>query len=162
MNKILITLGILFFLGIYIARITVGVQFNRHCTGYLERAANANTVETAIVELQKTTKYLEDNNITTGYTSLLWTTPDEDIAFWYNNLKQSEQELLKVDSSTTALEKTNILMKLRETLIENSGKSGDILTKPDGISVYPNNWIWTILLSLGFVIIVWIILYIKN
>lgn len=159
MNKIFLTLGILFFLGVYTTRIIVGVQFNRNCTGYLIRAANANTVETALVELQKATSYLENHNMTEGYTSLVYNTPDEDVEFWYNNLKQSEKELLKVDSSTTALEKTNLLMKLRETLMENSAESGDILTKPAGISAYPDNWLWFILMSAGFFIIAGIIIY---
>ena len=49
--------------------------------------------------------YLEEKNLTSGYTSALWKTPDEDIEFWYNNLKSAQLELSKVDSTTSTLEK---------------------------------------------------------
>jgi hypothetical protein len=125
------------------------VTFNQNCAGYLKRAADANTVETALSELQKSTKYLEDNGLTKGYTSIVYRTPDEDIEFWYNNLKASERELLKVDSLTSSLEKTNLLMKLRETLLDNSGKHGDTLTCPDGLSRYPHNGLLSIALVIS-------------
>jgi len=135
------------------------VQLQQNCLGYLERAASSNTVETAKGELKKATNYLETNNLITGYTSILWKTPDEDISFWYNNLKSSESELAKVDSNTSTLEKTNLLMKLRETLIDHD-KDGDVLTYPNGLARYPNNVligvIWTIsLLSLFIFYIVY-------
>jgi hypothetical protein len=127
-----------------------GISLDQNCTGYLKRAADANTVETAKDQLQRAIYYLEENNITSGYTSVLWKTPDEDIHFWYNNLKQSEAELSKVDSTTSALEKTNLLMKLRETLLDN-GKEGDNLTYPDGLSRYPNNAMWGVLLTFALI-----------
>lgn len=137
-----------------------GVNFDRNCTAYLKRAADANTVETAKVELQKTINFLESNNLTKGYTSVFYETPDEDISFWYNNLKSSQLELSKVNNSTSALEKTNLLMKLRETLLDNSGEHGDSLTIPDGLWRYPNNllygiWFWV---SLSTIIIGWLLL----
>jgi hypothetical protein len=134
-------LGVLFF---------KNVHLEQNCTGYLKRAADANTVETAQEQLQRAIYYLEENNITSGYTSVLWKTPDEDIHFWYKNLKQSEAELSKVDSTTSALEKTNLLMKLRETLLDN-GKKGDNLTYPDGLSRYPNNSMWGVLLTFALI-----------
>ncbi len=42
--------------------------------------------------------------MTSGYTSILWQTPDEDIGFWYTNLKASQQELQNLQSNN-ALEK---------------------------------------------------------
>ena len=80
-----------------------------------------------------------------------------DIEFWYKNLKASESELLKVDITTSSLEKTNILMKLRETLLYN-GKNGDSLTVPDGLSRYPNNAMWSILICFASLIIIGLIL----
>lgn len=138
------------------------VKFDQNCTGYLKRAADANTVEIAKSELTKTIDYLETNNITKGYTSVFYETPDEDISFWYNNLKASQLELSKVNDSTSALEKTNLLMKLRETLLD-SGEKGDHLTIPDGLWRYPNNLLfgilfWISLLSL-FIGLLLIILY---
>lgn len=120
------------------------VELNQNCLSYLKLTADANTVETATEQLGKAINYLESNNLTTGYTSILYRTPDEDIEFWYNNLKASEGELLKVNSTTPSMEKTNLLMKLRETVME-SGKNGDHVTYPDGLSRYPNNLGWAVL-----------------
>jgi hypothetical protein len=88
--------------------------------------------------------YLESNNLTSGYTSVLWKTPDEDIDFWYRNLKASQRELENLKSES-ALEKTNVLIKLRETLLDTGEKTK--VTVPNGLSVYPNNKLWAILMS---------------
>jgi hypothetical protein len=154
---IAIVLGVLA-LSIITIRISKNISLKQNCTGYLKRAADANTVETAKEELQKSIKYLEANNLTKGYTSILWQTPDEDIEFWYKNLKASENELMKVDSTTTSVEKTNLLMKLRETLLDN-GEKGDCLTVPSGLSRYPNNEIWCVLTLLAILIIIGLIIY---
>lgn len=124
------------------------VTLKQNCTGYLKRAADANTIETAKEQLQKSIQYLEANNLTTGYTSVLWKTPDEDIGFWYKNLKASENVLSGIDSTASTLERTNVLMKLRETLMDNGEKS-DKVTVPDGLSRYPNNGMWGILMWLA-------------
>ena len=76
-----------------------------------KKSSRCNTVEMAGKQLDIAVVYLEEKNLTSGYTSALWKTPDEDIEFWYNNLKSAQLELSKVDSITSTLEKTNILMK---------------------------------------------------
>ena len=134
------------------------INLTQNCTGYLKRAADANSVETAKAELNKAISYLEANQLTTGYTSVLWRTPDEDIEFFYKNLKASELELSKVTETTSSLEKTNILMKLRETLLDN-GEKGDSLTCPDGLSRYPNNGFWGLMMILGVGIIIFLIIW---
>lgn len=131
--------------------IVKSVRMDQNCTGYLERASNANTVETATQELNKALLYLEENNLTSGYTSILWKTPDEDIEYWYNNLVASRDELLKVTNETTALEKTNVLMKLRETLTTDKGESGTQLVYPEGISRYPSNGFFAFMMVIAFV-----------
>ena len=74
-----------------ITRCTVKeISFDRNCTGYLKRAADANTIPMASKELGMAIKYLDDHNLTKGYTSIFYTTPDEDIEFFYNNLKASK------------------------------------------------------------------------
>lgn len=145
-------------LSIFAIRITKSVSMKQNCTGYLKRAADANTVEIAKEQLQKSIQYLEANNITKGYTSVLWKTPDEDIEFWYKNLKASESELMKVDSTTASMGKTNLLMKLRETLLDN-GEKGYNLTVPSGLSRYPNNGMWGVLTWLATLIIIGLIIW---
>ena len=127
-------------------RISKGIEFKQNVTGYLKRAADANTIELAEEELTKVIDYLEANNLTSGYTSIFWQTPDEDIAFWYKNLKASQLELQNLESES-ALERTNVLIKLREPLVD-VGESTKV-TVPDGLSVYPKNKQWAILMLIA-------------
>lgn len=138
------------------------VQFDRGCDGHLKRAADANSIEMAQSELQIAIDYIEAEGLDTGYTSIFYTTPDEDMGYWANNLKQANNELKEMISTDTSsnLEKSNMLIKLRETLIDHKGgDSGDTVTAPNGISRYPNNatyaWtLWTsVLASIAFFIV---------
>ncbi|MEM1320858.1 MAG: hypothetical protein AAGG75_11415 [Bacteroidota bacterium] len=123
------------------------IAFKQNVSGYLKRSADANTIDMAKQELKRVVDYLEANNLTSGYTSILWQTPDEDISFWYQNLKATLNELENVKSDATTLEKTNILMKLRETLMDAGGEGKEKVTVPDGMSVYPNNKLWAFLMA---------------
>ena len=133
-------------------RIYNSVAYNIDCGGHIKRAADANTVELATQEMKTVVAYLEARGMTSGYTSVLYQTPDEDVGFWYQNLKASLGELEKITPQTTQLERSNILIKLRETLLD-QGQSV-VVTQPNGISVYPNNvaYAWFGLLGLIAVI----------
>ena len=124
-------------------QIVLGIQFNQNCEGYLKRAADANTISMAEKELEIALEYIEKNKLTKGYTSVLYNTPDEDVGFWYNNLKESMKELQQITPEATQLEQSNVLMKLRETLLD-STDSGTSVTCPSGISLFPHNdtWAW--------------------
>lgn len=146
MKNILSVVLILCSVTIFGIRISKNVQFKQNVKGYLKRAADANTIPLAQGELTKALDYLEANNMTSGYTSILWKTPDEDIDFWYRNLKASQEELQNLESDS-ALEKTNVLMKLRETLLDTGEKTS--VTVPDGLAVYPNNKLWGLLMLIA-------------
>ena len=120
------------------------IDFNQNCSGRLERAANANTVELAVKELDAAIQYAEAKGYTTGYTSVIYRTPNEDVEYWYNNLCASRQELLNLSDNTSTLEKTNTLMKLRETLTD-TGEKGTRVIYPTGLQFYPHNFLWGIL-----------------
>lgn len=144
MDKIFITLTVIATIGlliIYPILVVKSIRFEQNCIGHLKRAADANTIELAQKELKTAIDYLEANNITTGYTSVLWRTPDEDVEYWYSNIKASYEELENLPADATQLEKTNVLMKLRETLTDDT-EHGTKVTKPRGISRYPNNKAW--------------------
>lgn len=119
------------------------IRFDQNCLGHLKRAADANTIEMAISELDIAITYLETVGDTTGYTSVLYNTPDEDIAFWYHNLVASRNELQMLPSDASPMERTNTLMKLRETLTDD-GEKGTVVTRPAGIARYPYNLIYGI------------------
>ncbi len=129
------------------------ITFNQNCKGHLKLAADANTVELAKQELAIAVKYCEDQGLTQGYTSIMYRTPDEDVKFWYTNLKASLNELNAVSADATQLEKSNVLMKLRETLLDNRN-DGTSVTYPEGISIYPNNMAYCIWALISFIVAV--------
>jgi hypothetical protein len=119
------------------------IQFKQECSGYLKQAADANTAEIALERLNLALDYIERNNLTDGYTSILWRTEDENIGFWYQNVKACKKELQDCLDGTQ-LEKSNVLMKVRESLTDN-GDKGTVLTIPSGIYLYPSNTLFCIL-----------------
>lgn len=121
-----------------IVRIVKDVQFDMNCTQYIKRAADAGTVETAKKELSSAISYAEENNLTEGVVSIFFHQPRNDIGYWYKNMTESYSELENLSEDATSLEKTNVLMKLRETLTDEN-QSGVSVTIPDGISIYPSN-----------------------
>ncbi len=50
-------------------------------------------------------------------------------------------------TSESALERTNVLIKLRETLLD-TGK-GTKVTVPDGLAIFPNNKLWAFLMTIA-------------
>lgn len=131
-----------------IAMIITEIQFNQNCKGFLKQTADANSVELAIDRLNIAIKYVEDNNLTSGYTSILYKTEDENIEFWYKNLLTCREELTQCINSSQ-FEKTNVLMKVRESLTDD-GEHGTEITIPTGIARYPHNkrWVWFFLFSI--------------
>jgi hypothetical protein len=136
--KIIASINAGLFLSWATVRIVLGISFTQDCGGYLERAASANTVELAKPALAAAVLYIEVKELTAGYTSILWRTPDEDVGFWYQNLKASLEELKAVKPDASPLEKSNMLMKLRETL-QTDGSEGSLVRVPSGISIFPHN-----------------------
>ena len=122
--------------------ITKGIEFKQSCSGYLKQAADANTVELALNRIDLALAYIEKKGLTEGYTSVLWRTEDENIGYWYENIKACQSELLECINGTQ-LEKSNVLMKVRESLTDN-GEKGTELTIPDGIHKYPDNGKWAL------------------
>ncbi len=119
------------------------VKFSQECTGYLKQAADANTVELALERVDLALNYIESHNLTSGYTSVLWRTEDENIEYWYRNIKACREEL-ENNIEASSLEKSNVLMKVRETLTD-EGEKGTELTVPRGLSRYPYNLLFGIL-----------------
>ncbi len=120
----------------WIPSIINGIQFSANCGDYLELSADANSIEIAEKQLTKAIDYLEENNLTNGYTKIFVYYPKNDIGMWYDNLKSAQTQLrdMLVQEEITELEESNMLMKLRETILDNDG----FLTTPLGISLHPN------------------------
>ncbi len=151
MRKYLGYLLLAFCISLTSFRIYHNIIIKQELTGHLKRAADANSIELALEELNTALNYIENNGLSTGYTSLIYKTPDEDLEFWYRNLKASKEELEKTKNSTS-LEKTNVLLKLGETLLD-EGKKGSRTTYPKGISIFPHNRLIAILFIISLLFI---------
>lgn len=134
--------------------IVKSVKFAQQCAGYLRQAADANTAALALERLNIALDYIESHGLTEGYTSVLWKTEDENIGYWYRNIKACQGELESC-LDAAQLEQSNVLMKVRESLT-----NGNELTIPAGISRYPDNatlgWLRFfsyLLMIFGFVLI---------
>ena len=140
-----------------VTRTVKGIQMNFDCIYYLKRAADASTVEMAKNELAKAIEYAEKNALTEGIVSIVLEDPRNDVGFWYNNMKEAYKELDQLPENATSMEKTNVLMKLRESLID----EGSGVTHPIGISIYPNNvfYFWWAMISLIAACGLWFITY---
>lgn len=141
-------------------RLVKDILFEINAEGHLKRAADANTIELAKKEMDVVVKYLEANHMTDGYTSILYRTPDADVGFWYSNLSSALGELNGIEPHATQLEKTNVLMKLRETLIDHK-ESGVAVTVPEGISVFPNNVLFCLWAVFSAIIAVVGVIYVE-
>lgn len=85
--------------------------------------------------------------------------PSYDVGFWYKNLSSSLEELKQYEArEASQLEKTNALMKLRETLLDTTD-DGTSVTAPAGISVFPYN---KSAFAMGFSIVLFLIVSIGN
>ena len=144
MKKILLVLlALIIFLlpiGSFTYTIIQGIKFDAQCGDYLKLSADANNLEIAEKHLSKAIDYLERENLTSGYNKVFFYYPKNDIGLWYENLKSTQlqlQETIK-KSNYTELEESNMLMKLRETIID-----GQHLTLPMGIPITEHfNVIW--------------------
>lgn len=165
MTRFLGTAGIVgttlfvFFIG-YLLYLNINID--RFCIDYLKRAADANTIDLAKKELDKALNYMEKHNLTNDFTSVFYKSPDEDIEWWYINTKTARTELDEVKPDATPLEKSNVLMKLRETILDGGAKGATVVTAPHGISRYPHNALYMFIFIFGllhvFFLISWLII----
>jgi len=152
LGTILLVLGFGFLLSFAIMGLCWRISYNMKCEQYLKRSADANTVVLAKQNLDNAIQYLERNQLTNGIVSIFLRQPKNDIGYWYLNLKSASSELSKVTDQTTQLERSNLLMKLRETLLDTS-ETGAEITCPSGISIYPYNalFFWIYMVAIIFI-----------
>jgi hypothetical protein len=147
---IVVTSLVVMVLGIGYA-IIAGIQFDRKYEGHLKRAADANSLKLAEKELTTAYAYLKQHRLDTeagrnaGWlddnTNILYTTPDNQISFHVDNVKASLDDVSSVKAmgdKASALERSNVLIKLRESLLDDRS-DGHHVTCPTGLSVFPYN-----------------------
>ena len=157
MNRFFIILATALFLVVATIRIVSDIQYDRNIEGFLKQTADSNSIELAEERLEMAIAGIDRDGICPNFqdktaqchTSIFWRTPDENVAFWRRNLSDTLTGLKNMspkdrqDESKSGIQ----LVKVRETLLD-SGKSGDFVTSPQGISVYGNNGILAVLVAL--------------
>jgi hypothetical protein len=91
----------------------------RDVIDYLKLAADAPTLPLAERHLSTAVRNMEARGWTSGNTALIFKVPLRDIGFWYQNTKGALDELellIATDASLTPVDRSNALVKLRETL----------------------------------------------
>ena len=143
MKTILISLSIMLFVSCLGYGTYKAIVFDTQCKEYLSLAANANSIELARTNLDKAIQYIEQNQLTSGNTAFFIKGPSTDLTSWYANLKACQKEVWAMDvKKGTVLEETNLLMKLRESLM-----SEGLIIIPENIALYPNQLLYTIVLG---------------
>jgi len=133
--------------------------FHINCGGHLERAANANSIELAKKELDTALTYIEEKGLTKGNTAIFFETPANDLGYWYENLNATRNEVtLLSGQEITPLETSNVLMKLRETVLSSNGT----VTKPFWISLHPNQFFWLAFMLLFVIVDIAVFVYVVN
>lgn len=159
MKTILISLSIVLFVSCLGYGTYKAIVFDTQCKEYLSLAANANSIELAKSNLDKAIQYIEKNQLTSGNSAIFIKSPSNNITLWYANLKACQKEIweLSVKGGTT-LEQTNLLMKLRESLLNN-----EVVIVPKFLSMYPYQKVTIIMLYISaiFSILIWYILKIE-
>lgn len=137
------------------------ISFDQEVSSHLKCAADAQTVEVAQSELGTAITNIEARGLTSGYTGILYNTQEDNLAFWYHNLKTSQAELASVGSYQDPLAKSNVLMRLRNTLLDHTSE-GEQVTVPSNAPYYPDVfwyqglpflWVLMLLLSLNGIMV---------
>lgn len=153
MLKIWGIFGIVLFVGLITGEIILNIQYDRKITNELQLASNTSTVEIAIEKMDIALEEIEKRGLTEGYTSIFYQTPDEDIGYWYRNLKAASDELKKITPEDNQLLKSNMLLKLREVILS-SNKDGSYVKQPSGIHKFPYNKEWFLGYLVSFVLMI--------
>lgn len=136
-GPILFAMSVVMSTGLLWFGVTKSIQFKRGCSGHLKRAADANTIRLAENELGQAINYIESHHLASGDTSVLYSLPENELDFWYANLKASWEELQATPEDADRLTVSNQLIKLRETLLDR-GEKGSRVTVPPNAFVFPN------------------------
>lgn len=140
----LFVIGFLSFVAVSIVSIYLWYDFKSECGDYLKLAGDAPTVEKASEFLNNAVGYIEHEGITSGNSAFIFHTPANDVGVWYGQLKGAQETVDRiVKNGGTQLEKDNVLMKIREVVLD-QGESGVHVTKPVRITWYPNQWLMCI------------------
>ena len=116
------------------------------CTEHLLEASRTISIDTAAIEIDAATKYLEQNHMTSGFTTIFGENPKEDLGAWYQRLRGLSTMLHAASKTDSKAEQNSTLIVAHNALIKSNG----YLNVPDGINAFPHNTILALLLFVSF------------
>lgn len=125
---------------------------------YISQAATSPSPTVAVSRLDTAITEIEREGLTSGNTAIFFTYPTNDLGFWYQRLVDSRAILRQLPATDSALEISNTMMRVHESIGEQT-KDGTSVLAPDGIEIFPHNvaffwWaIGSILLSCLFLLL---------
>lgn len=122
-------------------------HFNKNCGDWLRLAANANSIPLASERVDKAIDYIERNDLVDGNTGVIFKKPSNDLGAWYQNLKAVQENLHSFPENASEADINTTLSKVRESLVDQD-ESGDRVTLPGRISVFPYNAAWLLSINL--------------
>lgn len=135
-------------------RVYASIEFDIAIGNHIERAATSPDPAIASDELGAAIVGVQAQGLTSGNTGIFFRKPVNDLGFWYQRLVDSRTILQALPKHDSALEISNTMMRVHESITEGGAKGGTEIVCPDGISIYPNNalFFWGFLLALLFLI----------
>lgn len=128
---ILIILSIISIVICYSFNINNSADFAENCTAHIEKAATASSVEIAKEELALAIEYVEKNIYKEGNDAY----EDENVEYWYNNMKAAYEKLENVPADASEEAKSTVLLQINESLLKHTvlGKEVEL---PNNIKDY--------------------------
>ena len=138
MKFVLAGLAFLSFLVWAGVRIYAGIHYDTMIGDYISQAATSPSPTIAVARLDTAIGEIEREGLTSGNTAIFFTYPTNDLAFWYQRLVDSRTILRALPATDSALEISNTMMRVHESIAGQS-KDGDYVLAPDGIEIFPHN-----------------------
>jgi len=156
LGAILVAVGIIILIGMIIVTIVCWYGNRVGCKDYLKLAGDAPNVQKANEFLEKALVYMEKRGLTSGNSAFIFRTPSSDVGIWYNQIKGAQQTVANIigrGDAASQLEKDNVLMKIREVVLDQDEK-GTTVTMPPNITIFPFQWLFLLTIVVGVLMII--------
>jgi hypothetical protein len=124
---------------------SIDYQFNQNLETRLIRASHAPDVEIALEEFKVVQKYLSDNNLSSGNSSIWLDTVQNDVTYFKRSIDSSVNDLTKLSKDPEASKNaagSNELLRIEQTFKATGEKGADNLRMPSSLSRFPNQRLW--------------------
>lgn len=134
------------FFGWAITRIVKNQEFDNNATYYIDGASKAKDIKSACEQINIANDYLVNNGLTSGYTSIISRTPDEDLFVFYQDIDKK----MKYFCLTKDYTDESYIILYQKYVDMREMKPHDI-SVPPGISIYPYNLLYLIWMFVSIV-----------